>query len=406
MKIIECSDSFLPVCDGVGRVVTTYCQMLAERGHEVYAVCPMNDTGYRGDLPYEIVDFMSLYSMKKTPQYKAGVAGLDPHYVRRIEQIRPDIVHVHSPATAGFEGARLAKKWDVPLVGTFHSKFYDDMYNMTGSRAIAKVGASAVGEFFNGCDEVWTVSRFAARELQSYGCQNAIRIVHNGTNPRFSVPAPDEDVEALLKTGQIPIFLFVGQIDRKKNIGLILEAGSLVKASGRRFHIVFAGQGRDMDRFRDKAAQLGLSRNVTFTGHISDAHLLAGLYKRALLFLFPSMYDTAGLVVQEAASMGTASLVIRNSAPAEFVENGKTGILCEENADSIASAMCGALDREEETRQMGSLAQKTMPEAWEHVIDDVERLYDQIIDEHLTGRHKGIRRLTDRMLSIMDDKTE
>ena len=59
MRIFECSDSLLPVVDGVGRVVENYCRRLSERGEEVYAVCPMNDTGYRGKLSYEIVDFSS-----------------------------------------------------------------------------------------------------------------------------------------------------------------------------------------------------------------------------------------------------------------------------------------------------------------------------------------------------------
>ena len=403
MRIFECSDSFLPIVDGVGRVVTTYSRMLAERGHEVYVICPMSDTGYRGNLPYEIVDFSSTVSMRRVPQYKAGVAGLDPHYMKRIEQITPDIIHVHSPGTAGFEGVRLAKKYGVPLIGTFHSKFYDDMYNMTGSRAIARVGASAIGEFFNGCDETWTVSRFAAKELESYGFRNAVRIVHNGTNARFSEPTPAAEVAEKLSLNKDPVLLFVGQIDRKKNIPLILEACALVKEKGKRFQMIFAGQGRDMERFREKAEQLGIGDVVCFTGHIADEHLLAGLYKCAMLFLFPSLYDTAGLVVTEAASMGTPSLVVRSSAPAEFVTNGETGLICEENADSLAAAVCRALDDPERIARMGEQAQIRMPRPWETVIDEVEKLYDQIADERRAVGSRGFRRITDRVLDMVGD---
>ena len=142
---------------------------------------------------------------------------------------------------------------------------------------------------------------------------------------------------------------------------------------------------------------------VCFTGHIADEHLLAGLYKRALLFLFPSLYDTAGLVVTEAASMGTPSLVVRSSAPAEFITNGETGLLCEENADSLAAAICRALDDPERIAQMGRQAQIQMPRPWETVIDEVEKLYDQIADERRTVGSRGFRRITDRVLDMVGD---
>ena len=390
--------------DGVGRVVENYCRRLSERGEEVYAVCPMNDTGYRGKLSYEIVDFSSTVSMPKTPQYKAGVANLDAHYVKRIDMIRPDIVHVHSPATAGWEGVRLAKKWDVPLVGTFHSKFYDDIYNMTKSRAIAHVGASMIGEFFSNCDEVWTVSRYAACELQSYGYRGEIHIVRNGTNANFADPAPMEDVDELIGGRGEPVFLYVGQIDRKKNIGLILDACGVLKRRGCRFRFVLAGQGRDHERFRKQAQALDLEDRVVFTGHIRDPHLLAGLYKRALLFTFPSLYDTAGLVVSEAGSMGTPSVALCGSAPAEIIIDGHNGFLCQETPESLADAMQSALDDPQRTHAMGENAYREFPVPWDGVMDEVQARYAQLIESGRKPKKRLFRRAErDEFNTISED---
>lgn len=59
LKIGQFSDTFLPVVDGVGRVVQAYAETLTAMGHQVTVVAPMYDTGSRGGLPYELLDFMA-----------------------------------------------------------------------------------------------------------------------------------------------------------------------------------------------------------------------------------------------------------------------------------------------------------------------------------------------------------
>jgi 1,2-diacylglycerol 3-alpha-glucosyltransferase len=119
MRIVECSDSFLPVVDGVGRVVYQYACSLSHSGNECYVVTPLQNAGYRGSYPFEIVDFVSV-KMPTAPQYQTGIAPLDLHYIERISQIKLDIIHVHAPGFAGVEALRLSEKLNIPLVGTFH----------------------------------------------------------------------------------------------------------------------------------------------------------------------------------------------------------------------------------------------------------------------------------------------
>ena len=58
MKILEFSDSFIPIMDGVGNVVYQYAMNLPAKGHECYVVAPQTDTGYRGGYPFELVDYL------------------------------------------------------------------------------------------------------------------------------------------------------------------------------------------------------------------------------------------------------------------------------------------------------------------------------------------------------------
>ena len=146
MKIGQFSDTFMPIVDGVGRVVYNYAVNLAELGHECYVVAPCGDTGYRGALPFEIIDYVGV-PLISSPQYNIGVPILDKHYHERVSMVKFDIIHAHSPFIAGQEALRIANKLRIPLVGTFHSKYYDDFYSTTKSEMLSTLGVKYIIDF-------------------------------------------------------------------------------------------------------------------------------------------------------------------------------------------------------------------------------------------------------------------
>ncbi len=382
MKICLCSDSFLPVVDGVGRVVYQYADVLSSHGHECSVVCPFMDFGFRGKYPFEVIDFSSVKT-PSAPQYRTGIAMLDSHYAERIASLRPDIIHAHTPSFAGLEAMRLASKLDVPLIGTFHSQYYDDFKRVTHSDLLATLGVKFVVNFYENCDEVWTVSNYAAGILESYGYRGEIKIVPNGSDIRKADPENELTARARFHLDERPILLYVGQIDNKKNLPHVIEACHLLSRRGIEYQLVFVGQGRDQTSLRELSDTLGV--DTIFTGHIGDTDLLDGLYQAASLFMFPSLYDTAGLVVREAAVMGTASLVAKNSAPAECIQNGINGLVCEDDPESICDTAFHYLvemsDREKNDLRYN--AKRDIPLAWDGVIYDVERRY-KYLAEHFT----------------------
>lgn len=381
LRIVECTDTFLPIVDGVGRVVHKYAEALSRRGHEVYVITPIQDTGYRGSFPFEIVDFLSV-KVIVAQQYRMGVAPLDPHYAERMAALKPDLVHVHSPAFAGVEGYRLSEKHRVPLIGTFHSKYYDDIRGATHSDVISALGVKVVANFYEKCDYVWTVSENAAETLRFYGYTGDIDIVHNGSDIRTPDPAAERAAREAFGLDERPMLLYVGQMDVKKNLPLVIEAAGLLKRRGRDFRLVMAGQGKDLEELKSRTDELGL--DAIFTGHISDAALLDGLYMAADLFVFPSLYDTAGLVVGEAAVMGTPSVVTKGSAPSEFITPNETGLVAYDSAESLASSIDGFIFGAslEERRAMAARAAASIPLPWDRVIEQVETRYMNAVSAH------------------------
>lgn len=381
LRIGQFSESFLPIVDGVGRVAFNYASKLAEKGHECYVITPMTDTGYRGKYPFEIVDYTSI-PVPRTPQYKVGFATLDKHYKDRIDKIGFDIIHAHSPFTAGIEALRLSKKHKCPMIGTFHSKYYEDFYKATGAELIANLGIKFVVRFYEKCDEVWTVSNNSAETLREYGYNGEIYIMENGT--MLSEPLPEDECSARREFGltdEEPVLLYVGQLDWKKNIIRILEAAEILRREGMVFRLVFAGQGTDREKIEKKACEMGLGDATTFTGHITDMSILNGLYQCADLLVFPSTYDTSSLVLREAAVMGTPSIVVSGSAPAEAIRDSVNGYIAENTAESIAGKITRALCDRSKNICVGEEARKTIPKDWNVVIEDVITRYENLINK-------------------------
>ena len=391
LRIGEFTDTFLPVVDGVGRVVQAYAETLSAMGHQVTVVAPMYDTGARGGFPFELLDFIAtpLPGMK---QYRLGEAMLDAHYRKRIRMVELDIVHAHSPFTAGSEALRLAAVRKLPLVATFHSKYYDDFLKTTKSESVAKMMTKFVVNFYNRCDEVWAVGNNTADVLRSYGYKGEVQVMPNGATVRTVHPSDVEEVSRRFSLGDDPMVLFVGQMDWKKNILTVLEACAELKKQGKKFRLLLAGQGIDLNAIEQKLHELNIQDLAQTLGHITDASLLDGLYARASVFAFPSLYDAAPMVVREAAVMGTPSVMVRGSTAAEVIRDGENGYLCENDPKDLARVIRGIMEDPEAAGRVGEKARETIPVPWSKVLETAAERYERLVALGKEGKLKDKRR--------------
>ena len=141
-----------------------------------------------------------------------------------------DVVHAHTPFLAGRAARRIARRRRIPLVATFHSKYYEDFYRVTHSRRLSLWALKYVVSFYNTCDEVWAVNDKTADVLRQYGYRGPIITMPNGTDPQS---VSDETYRRVLARWSlrdgVSTLLFVGQMDFKKNPHLILRACALLR---------------------------------------------------------------------------------------------------------------------------------------------------------------------------------
>lgn len=397
MKIGLFSDTFLPIADGVGRVVLAYANTLSAMGNEVTVSTPMHHFGHRGKLPFQIIDYLAV-KLPTAKQYKGGSPLLDTHYAKRIQNTQLDIVHAHSPFIAGQEGYRIAKSRGLPLVASFHSKYYDDFYKLTKNRALALMLTKGVVSYYEKCDEVWAVSETSAEVLESYGYSKKVIVMPNGVEMRTADEGRIHDLKSDLNKENVPLLLFVGQMDWKKNIRRTLEACSLLKKRGVPFKLILAGQGPDAKAIKEVIEELGIFDQCRLLGHISDSKYLDALYSMASLFVFPSLYDNAPMVVREAAVMKTPSVLIKGSCAAEIVQDGVNGFTCFDSSESLADKIEELLfSGESVLKTVGENAHSSIPVPWERILKYAEERYQNLLDQFHDNPPKRVIKAREKM---------
>jgi CubicO group peptidase (beta-lactamase class C family)/glycosyltransferase involved in cell wall biosynthesis len=376
LRIAQCSDTFLPVSDGVSRVVNAYARELSARGQEVYVITPLVTQGYRGRMSFEILDYVSL-SLGGS-QIKSTAAMLDVHYLARVNAHSFDIVHAHSPGSAGMEAVRLADKNHAPLVGTFHTKYIREYLMNPKDERQGQLSQYLAFDFFSRCDEIWVANEEARAFLYERGFEGNIEVFDNGTE----LEAADAQTRARAREAfhltQTPSLLFAGSLDHQKNLSRVFEAAALLRQQGTEFQLLIAGSGPEEKHARALARELGLLGTVRFLGQISDESLLGGLYAESALCLFPLQRVSAGLVVREAAVQGTPSLVIAGSLPGELIRDGVNGLTCADTAQSMADAISSYLANPKAQARIRANAQAMAPVPWESVISRVNARYETL----------------------------
>jgi len=209
-------------------------------------------------------------------------------------------------------------------------------------------------------------------------------VVENG-NDFFTPVAQIERMRSEMREelGLLPdetMLLFVGQHIWEKNIGFILDALALIK--DKPFHLFMVGTGYAVREIRHKISELGLSHKVTLLGNIHDRERLKRIYAAADLFLFPSLYDTFGLVVREAAAMHTPSLLLEDATAAASIKDNIDGFLLADDKQAYAREIVYLMEHPEVVKRVGNKASKTISRSWENVIEEVILRYRDIQESY------------------------
>ncbi len=107
---------------------------------------------------------------------------------------------------------------------------------------------------------------------------------------------------------------------------------------------------------------------------------MQSLFARADLFLFPSIYDNAPLVMREAAAFSLPTVVAAGSTTAEIVQDGENGFITEDDPEAMARRLKLLMGQPELLRRAGRGAAKTIYVGWEDIVNWAVDQYRAIIE--------------------------
>ena len=375
-------DTYFPVVDGVVNTVHNYATLM-NRTSYCCVVCPQEKGKFDdATLPYDVIRAASL---RLPISNYAAAWPKNPALVQRVLEKAPlDIIHVHSPLVIRGSAVQSAKKLGIPLVATFHSKYYDDFLQVTKSKTLARHLTDWIVKFYDQCDAVWTCSESTAETLRSYGYQKEISIIQNGTDlvyPKNASYLRKKAMHCLHMQQDRKTLLFVGSLFWKKNIRLILETFRILcDEDASAYRLILVGDGDEGKEIRAFAKSLGFDKEqLIFTGHIGSRDFLSGLFLASDLFFFPSLYDNAPLVLREAAALGVPALLAEGSCASEVIRPEVNGYLEKADQRLMAQKIRRIFSDPAKRKETGERAKETIPLLWEKIIPMVYEKYAEVI---------------------------
>ncbi|MBQ2676483.1 MAG: glycosyltransferase [Clostridia bacterium] len=378
LKIGLFNESFPPTVDGVANAVYNYAKNIDANHGRVTVVTPKYPNVI-DDYPFEVYRYGSFDVSKKLGYRVGNVLSLKTYNDLINEKF--DLIHIHSPFASSVIADLVSKfRHKVPIVFTYHTKYDIDIKKRIPTKAFQKIAMKFLLRNINLADEVWVVTEGAAESLRNIGYTGKYRVMENGTD--FPLGRADDKIVDKIRAqygldkNQLT-FLFVGRMMWYKNVGLILDALKLV-ADDIDFKMVFVGDGVDRPAIEQYAKRIGLGDKTVFAGTVYDREVMRGFFSSADLFMFPSTYDTAGLVVKEAAACELPSILVEKSCAAEGVQHDFSGFLCSETAEDMADKIKCAVKDKEHLREVGKNAQKYVYLSWEDAVKRAYNRYEEI----------------------------
>lgn len=385
LKVGLLNDSFPPTIDGVANAMANYAKVIDEKFGTPVVITP-EYPHVIDNYNYEVYRYSSLNFRGKMP-YRVG-NPFSPKTIADLKKRNMDIMHIHCPFASSVLAKQLnktyMKKNRIPTVFTYHTKFDVDIDKFVRNPKFNKIVKKWVLNNISSADEVWAVSNGAAENLKDFGYKGDILVMPNGTDFPKGVadPLKINKLNNLLELeDNVPVFLFVGRMMWYKNLKLIIDSLKIVSDAGIKFKALFVGDGVDRPTIVHYAKNIGLGEKTEFLGAVYDREKLRVIFSRADLFLFPSTYDTSGLVVKEAAACDCAALLIKGSCAAEGIVDGVTGLLADENPESCAKKIIEAARGENAFKKLGSAAGEKVYYSWEQAVTLAYNRYEEIMKE-------------------------
>lgn len=376
MKILHILDHSIPLHSGYTFRTLAILEQQRKLGWETFHVTSAKHSV--ATAPIEEVDGFTFYR-SETPQglmanmpvleQWAIVQSLSKRLDEIIPELKPDILHAHSPALNGLAAIKAAKRHNIPLVYECRA-FWEDAAVDHGTTsenslryAVTKLLETHV---FKKASAITTICEGLRSDIVSRGIPaEKITVIPNAVDiEKFTYGVePDQGLRTQLGLQNKIVLGFIGSFYAYEGLPLLLEALPKIIEEQPETRLLLVGGGPQEQLIKQKTKELGLDEYVIFTGRVSH-DLVQDYYNQVDIFIYPrlSMRLTdlvTPLKPLEAMAQGRLVVASDVGGHKELIRDNENGCLFKANdSDALATAVLSLLNqpqRWEELREAGRL---------------------------------------------------
>ena len=344
MKIAMMTDSYFPTRDGVVTSICIIKESLEALGHEVVIIAPEPEPEYRQEGVY-------YFPSVRFRSYEGYYVPIFPsNKIQILEEIKPDVIHIHGVATMALRGLICSHTLGIPTVMTFHTMVDDAAQYYLPIKLNKDFTDKLIWTYLriisSKMDVVVTPTACIGEELKQRGvhCRNLLTVPTGAKTDVFKPGIPCDDIIERHGLKGKRVIVHVGRVSYEKDIDMVVRAMQHVDAT-----LLVVGKGPALQDIKDLVKQLDLEDRVIFTGFVADEEL-PKYYNAADMVISASKFETQGLTILEAMATGKPVACRNGRAFAEIVHDGVNGYLFDGDED-IVQAIERCMDAPEEVRR-------------------------------------------------------
>lgn len=412
MRIGLFTDTYHPSINGIVYVIDITRKHLEDMGHEVYIFCPGGMKWQSDD--EHIIRFPSVKGAFYD-DYDLSIF-FPPRILRKIKDLNLDLIHFFTPGQVGMMAIYAANKHKIPLVAQHSTNIYEYVehyptvlpgllilalfmplsFRFDGKDAkqllklyIPRRGVNSwnkaiiealVAMVYSRCDNVIALSRKSLKQLagwrESTGYRYELTLMPTGVD---ALPGVDKkDLQSFRKKFNISekdeLITYVGRLGAEKNLAILIPMIEKIIAKRPQARLLFVGDFEYRSELEKSVKDSEASGRITFTGAL-PREKLNQVYQNTSVFVFPSLTDTQGLVLHEAAHAG-CPLVLIDDEVSEVVERGKNCLFAQNTSSSLSLKVLDILNSTKCQKEFSSYSKKLAEKYTEHIqVQALVKLY-------------------------------
>ena len=388
MRIAIFSDTFPTQVNGVAHTAYLSAKNLVTAGHQAAVFTVSKKLKDRPDINLKNLQVFRLPSMPALVYPGERFTLPIGITLRQVKKFNPDIIHVHTPFSVGWEAVLVSKILKIPLVGTHHT-FYNHYLKHVklDFEWMKKISWKFTIGFYNRSDLILSPSKSLANELIREGLKCSISVLQNSINinlfkPTENLSAKEEAKKSFgVKNRSI---CYMGRLSYEKSIDQIIRAFALINKKMPELNLMLIGDGPERKNLEKLARDLKINDSVIFTGSLLYNGDLVQALQANELFVSASKSENMPLSVLEAMAVALPMVLVREKGLAELIKENINGIFAKtDDPTDIAEKILSLLSNTELLNKFGQGSRfLAMEYSNEKVTDLLMKSYEKTIKEY------------------------